>query len=61
MNMVMVDVGEVPNPQVGDEAVLIGQQGEETITADELAQHLNTINYEVVSRIQARIPRLEVT
>ena len=44
----------------GDEAVLIGRQGQEEISADELADRLGTINYEVVTGIAARVPRLVV-
>ena len=42
----------------GDEVVLIGQQGSETITAEEVADNLGTINYEVVSELLARVPRV---
>jgi alanine racemase len=44
----------------GDEAVLIGSQGTETITADELAQKLGTISYEVLTNISSRIPRVYI-
>jgi alanine racemase len=37
--------------------VLIGQQGDDSITAEEVAERLGTINYEVVSAILARVPR----
>jgi alanine racemase len=60
MDMVMVDVGRIPGVEMGDEAVLIGRQGAEEITADELADHIGTINYEVVTRISERVPRLYV-
>ena len=46
---------------VGDEVVVIGQQGEQTVTADELAGLLGTINYEVVTAISQRVPRVAVT
>jgi len=42
----------------GDEVVLIGEQGNEQITAEEVAEQLGTINYEVVSEILARVPRI---
>jgi alanine racemase len=42
---------------LGDEAVLIGRQGEEEVTADELAAKLATINYEIVTSIAQRVPR----
>ena len=41
----------------GDEVVLIGRQGDDRITAEEVAERLGTINYEVVSAILARVPR----
>jgi len=60
MNMMMVDVTDVASVSSGDEVVLIGKQGEAQVTADDLAAWAETINYEVVTRIQARIPRIEV-
>jgi alanine racemase len=44
--------------EVGDEVVLIGRQGDERITADEIAASIETINYEIVTRISSRIPRI---
>ncbi|MBT8340916.1 MAG: alanine racemase, partial [Desulfatitalea sp.] len=58
MDLTMVDVGEVPNAKVGDEVVLMGRQGGATVTADEIATRLGTINYEVVSALTARVPRV---
>jgi alanine racemase len=46
---------------LGDEVVIIGRQGEEEVTADELAGLLGTINYEVVTAISQRVPRVEVS
>lgn len=43
-----------------DEVVIIGCQGNEEVTADEIAARLGTINYEVVTRISARVPRIAV-
>ncbi|MDH5656567.1 MAG: alanine racemase [Spirochaetia bacterium] len=57
MNMIMADVSHIDGVKHGDEAVLIGRQNEEEISADELADHARTINYEIVSRIQCDIPR----
>jgi len=57
MDMCMVDVTDVPGARAGDEVVLIGQQGGDRITAEEVAARLGTINYEVVSQILARVPR----
>jgi alanine racemase len=42
---------------VGDEVVIIGRQGQEEITADELAVRLGTTNYEIVTHIATRVPR----
>lgn len=56
MNLTMIDITG-KNVKVGDEAVLIGQQGRGVITADELADKIGTINYEVVTRINPLIIR----
>ncbi|MFA5535856.1 MAG: alanine racemase [Bacillota bacterium] len=57
MDQLMVDVTEIEAVAVGDEAVLIGKQGKEEITSDEIARRLNTINYEVVCSISSRVAR----
>ena len=46
--------------ELGDEVAIIGRQGTEEITADELAEKLGTINYEIVSRIANRVPRVGI-
>ncbi|MFQ6070088.1 MAG: alanine racemase [Candidatus Aminicenantales bacterium] len=58
MNIIMVDITDIPEVKLEEEAVLIGKQGEEAITADFLATLVGTINYEFVSRINWQIPRL---
>jgi len=58
MDMILVDVTDIPGVIVGDEAVLIGRQGEERITANDIAALLDTIPYEVLCSIGPRIPRL---
>ncbi len=61
MNMIMVDVSHIHPPvQEGEEAVLLGREGEEEVSADELASITSTINYEVVSRIQKDLERVVV-
>lgn len=57
MDMVMVDVTEIPDVTVGDEVVLIGQQGTERITAHDIAEWSGTISYEVLCAISPQIPR----
>lgn len=59
MDMCLVDVTALRGRvKLGDEVVLIGVQGEEEITADEIAAKLDTINYEIVSAIARRVPRV---
>ena len=57
MDNVTVDLGLDAEVEPGDEAVLIGSQGEEAILAEEVAARLGTINYEVTCGISARVPR----
>jgi alanine racemase len=58
MDQTMIDVSHVPGIRQGDEVVLIGRQGAEQISAEDVARRLGTINYEVVSQILARVPRV---
>lgn len=60
MNLMMVDVTDIPGVALEDEVVLIGKQGEEQITAEQLAEWSNTIHYEVIARINPEIPRITV-
>ncbi len=57
MDNVMIDLGPETEVKPGEEAVLIGVQGEEAILAEEVATRLGTINYEVTCGISARVPR----
>lgn len=59
MDMILVDAGR-DRIEVGDDAVLIGRQGTEEISADEIAGIDDTINYEVVCGIGKRVPRAYV-
>ncbi len=58
MDQVMVDVGGIEGVEVGDEAVLIGRQGEERITAEEAAARIGTISYEVLAQLGKRVSRV---
>ena len=58
MDMIMVDVTDLPPLQVGETVTLIGQQGEESIWADEVAGWVGTIPYEILCGIGSRVPRL---
>lgn len=57
MNMAMVNISQIGGVKVEDEVVLLGKQGSEKITAEDLAERVGTINYEIVSRINPQIPR----
>ncbi len=57
MDMTMLDVTKVEGIRVGDDVVLIGSQGRETITAGDVARTLGTIPYEVTTAISSRVPR----
>ena len=57
MDQMMVDVTEIPDVKIDDVAVLIGSQGKETITADEVAEWADTISYEILLSISERVPR----
>lgn len=61
MDQCMVDVSHIDDVNIGDEVVIFGRQGEETILVEELAQHLDTIAYEVLCDIGRRLPRLYVS
>jgi alanine racemase len=57
MDQFMVDVGDA-DVATGETVTLIGRDGDDAITAEELAGHVGTINYEVTARIPSRVPRL---
>ncbi len=58
MDLVTVDVTDIPGCAAGDEVVLLGAQGQEVISAEELAAKTDTISYEVFCRVSKRVPRL---
>jgi alanine racemase len=57
MNMFVVDVSEIENVSAGDEVVLLGGQSDKSISAEEIAAKLDTINYEITTRTLALLPR----
>jgi len=59
MDQCMIDVTHIPQARSGDEVVLIGRQGDATLSAELVAERLGTINYEVVSELLARVPRVD--
>jgi alanine racemase len=56
MDQLLIDCGE-DAPEAGDEVVLLGRQGDDAITAWELAVHAGTVGYEIVTRVGSRVPR----
>ncbi len=58
MDQFVIDVSAVPGAQQDDEVVLVGAQGEDAITADEIARLLGTINYEVTTSLLPRVTRV---
>ncbi len=62
MDQTLIDVTRLRgHVAAGDEVVVIGRQGEQSVTADELAARLGTINYEIVTSLAARVPRIAVS
>lgn len=60
MDQLMIDVTDVPEAKAGDIVTLIGKEGDDRITADDLAQIYGTIGYEVVCGISKRVPRIYI-
>ena len=60
MDMTMIDVTGIDGVEINDEVVLIGKQGKEAITADDVAMLTNTISYEVLCCIGKRVPRVYI-
>ncbi len=60
MDLMMIDVTSVEGVTSGDEAVIIGRQGGEVITAEDIAEQTGTIPYEILCNIARRVPRIAV-
>ena len=60
MDMLMLDVTDIPSAKAGDEVVLIGQQGEQQVSVVDLAKAADTIPYEILVRISPRVRRVYV-
>jgi len=58
--LMMIDVSHVSDVDIGDEVVLLGRQGDEEISAHELADKAGTIAWEITTRIGARVKRVFV-
>ena len=60
MDLMMIDVSKIDNPQVGDEVVLMGPQGDQEIPCAELAERAGTITWEITTRVGSRVRRIFV-
>jgi len=60
MNMFVVDVNHLKRVEAEDEVVILGRQGGEEITAEEIAERADTLNYEIITHISPLIPRIIV-
>lgn len=58
MDWTLIDVTDIPQVQVGDEVTLLGCDNGQSITAEEWAQRIDTINYEVFCQVSKRVPRV---
>jgi alanine racemase len=58
MDLTIIDVTDVAAAQLGDVVILIGEQGDQRLTAEDLAAQIGTISYEIVTGISARVPRV---
>ena len=60
MDLCFVDVTDITDISVGDEVILYGMQGKETIRIESVAKQLNTIPYEVICSVSKRVPRIYI-
>ena len=60
MDMTVVDVTEIPDADVGDEAVLIGSQGGASISAEDVARDIGTTEHDVTTRLSERVTRVPI-
>jgi alanine racemase len=58
MNMMSVDVSDIPDLQVGEEVVIIGHQGDLELTVASFSDFSNLVNYELLTRLPSEIPRI---
>lgn len=58
MDLTTLDVTDIPEARVGDEVILIGEQGDQSISAEDLARLTGTIPYEILCQIGKRVPRI---
>ena len=57
MDQLMVDVTDIPEAQVGSKVTLVGKDGDEQITVEQIAEAAGSFNYEFICGISRRVPR----
>ncbi len=60
MNMFVVDITDLKEVKIEDEVILLGFQGKNQISAEDLAQRIDTINYEITTRISSLLPKVVI-
>jgi len=60
MDQIMIDITDIPDAVVGETVVLLGEQGSQKITAEDLADLCGTISYEILTSISERVPRVYI-
>ena len=60
MDQTLVDVSNIPNVKMGDRVTIIGRNGDLCYSADDMAQDLNTIGYEIICNITNRVQRFYI-
>lgn len=60
MDQCMIDVTDIENVKTGDEVIILGEEGKLKFNADDMAEALGTINYEILCKIKSRIPRVYI-
>lgn len=60
MDQMMIDVSDIPDVKEGDNVIIMGSDGKNTVSAEELADISKTINYEIVCNVGKRVPRVYI-
>jgi alanine racemase len=58
MDLTLLDVGCIPQVKIGDEVVIFGRQKDQILSVDDLANCIDTINYEIICTLTSRVPRV---
>jgi alanine racemase len=58
MDQSSIDITEIPGVEVGDEVIILGKQGDDSITEQEIAEKIGTIGYEVMTSLAERVTRV---